>query len=95
MVLLLPVINGIFGLATIFSASELGQRMNDAFEEIDLSIDQFNWYLFPIGIQRLLPMIIANAQQTVSMECFGSIVCTRDVFKNVGIFINPVEEPLN
>lgn len=30
-------------------------------------------------------MIIANAQEPVELECFGSIKCSRDVFKNVGI----------
>lgn len=81
--LLNSTLNGIEGLVIVFIVSELGQRLNNAFEEIDLTIEQFDWYIFPIEIQRMLPMIIANAQQTVSLECFGSIACAREVFKNV------------
>ena len=83
MPLLLTILNGFIAFATVFIACELGQRMNNAFDGIDLTIDHFKWYLFPIEIKRVLPMIIVAAQQPVSLECFGSIICTRDVFKNV------------
>lgn len=62
-----------------------GQRLTDEFDEIKLTIDKFKWYLLPIEIKRMLPMIKANAQEPVPLECFGSIVCIREVFKNVGI----------
>lgn len=83
MILLLPVFNGIIGLGTAFISCELGQRMADAFNQINSSIDESDWYLFPIEIKRMLPMVIAIVQQPVLMECFGSIKCTREVFKNV------------
>lgn len=67
----------------VFIVCELGQRMTDAFEKIDISMDHLDWYLFPIEIQRQLPMIIVVAQQSVLLESFGSIGCTREVFKNV------------
>lgn len=77
--------NGIFGIALVFIACEIGQRLTDEFDEIKLTIDKFKWYLLPIEIKRMLPMIKANAQEPVPLECFGSIVCIREVFKNVGI----------
>lgn len=83
--ILLPVINGLVALALAFIACELGQRMNDAFDKIDIALERSKWYLFPIEIQRLLPMIHAITQQPVSLECFGSITCSRAVFKNVSI----------
>lgn len=83
MPLLLLILNGVFGLAAVFIASELGQRITDAFEKIDSTIEKFDWYLFPIEIKQMLPMIIAIAQQPATIACFGSINCTRDVFKNV------------
>lgn len=82
---MLPVINGFIALALVFIACELGQRMNDAFEGIGFTIEQFNWYLLPIGIKKMLPMIHLIGQQPVSLECFESITCTRYVFKDVGI----------
>lgn len=85
MVLLLPVINGMIGFVLVFVACELGQRINCAFDDVSHTIEQFDWYLFPIEIKRTLPVIIANAQQPVSLDCFESVKCTRDVFKNVGI----------
>lgn len=84
-VFLNATIDGILGLILVFIASELGQRMGDAFEEIDFTIGQFNWYLFPVKIKRMLPMIILDANQPVVLECFGSIACTREVFKNVSV----------
>lgn len=84
-VLLVPLVDGIIGVATVFISCELGQRMSDSFDKINFTIDQLDWYLFPIKIQRMLPMIIEIAQEPVELECFGSIACIREVFKNVGI----------
>lgn len=83
MPLLLLIFSGIFALTLVFIACELGQRLNNAFDRINLTIDRFNWYLFPNEVKCMLPMIIVLAQQPVSLECYGSIVCTRDVFKDV------------
>lgn len=77
------IFNGICGIVTVFIICELCQRMADGFVKIEITIEQFHWYLFPIEIQRMLPVIIAVAQQPVTLECFGSIACTRDVFKDV------------
>lgn len=86
MPVLLLFVMGIFALALVFIICELGQRMSDTFDEIDSTLDKSDWYLFPIEIKRMLPMIIANAQEPVSLECFGSIICSRNTFKNVTCF---------
>lgn len=83
MSVLVLVVCGFFGLTTVFIICELGQRMNNDFHEIHNTIDRLDWYLFPIKIQRMLPTIIANAQQPILLECFGSITCTRETFKKV------------
>ena len=85
MPLLVLILSGVIAFATVFIACEIGQRMSDAFDGIHFTIDQFEWYLFPIEIQRMLLTIIAVAQQPVPLECFGSTTCTRVVFKNVSI----------
>lgn len=77
--------NGILALSAVFIACELGHRMANAFEDIESTIDRSYWYLFPIEIKRMLPAIIANAQQEVELECFGGITYTREVFKKVSI----------
>lgn len=83
MPLLLLILTGFFSFVLVFIVCELGQSMCNAFDEINVTINQFEWYLFSTEIQRMLPMITANAQQPVLVECFGSIACTRDAFKNV------------
>lgn len=85
MPLLVLIINGFFAFNTVFIACELGQRLSDAFDKIDVNMNHFDWYLFPIEIKRMLPTIYSYAQQPVLLECFGSIVCSREVFKNVSI----------
>lgn len=81
--LLLTVFVACYGLGILFLACELSQRLVNAFTEIDRMIEQFDWYLFPLNIQRMLPIIIVVAQEPVNLECFGSISCNRAVFKKV------------
>ena len=57
--------------------------MSSEFEDINDLINRFDWHLLPLEIQRLLPIIMANAQQPVGFQCFGSFICNRDTFKTV------------
>lgn len=84
-VLINTVSNGTSGFSLAFIACELGQRMTDAFEKIDYGFDKLNWYLLPIELKRMLPNIMVNVQQPVELQCFGSIGCTREVFRKVSI----------
>lgn len=70
-----------FGNTFVFC--ELGQRTTNAFEDIDDIICQFDWYLFPIELKRMLPMFVNVAQQPVEIACFGSFKCSRETFKKV------------
>ena len=64
-------------------ASEIGQRLSNGFEGIDDKINQIDWYLLPMEIQRILPTIMINTQQPVFVNCFGSLACSRDTLKRV------------
>lgn len=70
-----------FGL--VFICCELGQRVSGSFTEINSAVDHLNWYLFPMTVQRIMPIIINNAQQPIEIECFGSVRCNRKSFKEV------------
>lgn len=70
-----------FGVA--FSFCELGQRISNAFDEIDDVIAQLKWYLCPDELKRILPIIIINSQDPVALEYFGSTSCSRETFKKV------------
>lgn len=85
MSLLLLILCGIFAFATVFITCEIGQRINDAFGELAYAIVQFDWYLLPMEIKRMLPVIIAIAHKPFSLKCFGCIICTREVFIKVSI----------
>lgn len=73
----------IYAFGVIFAASEMGQRLQQAFDECSDIIYQLDWYLFPAEIQRILPIIINFSQQPIIFECFGSMVCDRETFKYV------------
>lgn len=68
-----------------FAACELGQKFSNAFSDIDNSIGQLDWYLFPFEIQKMLPMIMSYAQQSLVVQFFGSLACSREQFKKVGL----------
>lgn len=75
-------------LILTFLPCELGERMSSVMFEINESIDQLDWFLFPHGIQKMLPIILLAVQQPVEIKCFGSIACSRDSFKNVRLALN-------
>lgn len=85
--MLLWVVTFVAGYAfgTVFFSCELGQRMYDAFRGIGDFICQCDWHLFPIEIKRMLPTSLAILQQPVALQCFGSISCNREVFKQVSL----------
>ena len=72
-----------FTAVVLLTACELGGRMSIRFNDINDLIDQFDWYLLPSEIQRMLPIIIANAHEEVGFPVFGSYLCNRDIFKKV------------
>lgn len=72
-----------YSFGIVFGLCEFGQRMTNAFEEIEDEIETFDWYFFPYELQRMLPMILMVTQQPVEIECFGSISSLREYFKKV------------
>lgn len=83
-VLLLESIFYWFSTTTLaFILSEFGQRICDAYDEINDAINQTEWYLLPIEMQRMLPIIMMNAQQSLELNFFGSFSCNREQFQRV------------
>lgn len=70
-----------FGL--IFVCSELCQIISSAFNRIDNKLTGLSWYLLPIELWKILPIVVVNTQEPISIGCFGSISCERITFKNV------------
>lgn len=82
-VLIVTTIKVIYAFAVIFVGCELGQRINIAFAECADKVVLFDWYLFPVKFQRMLPLIINFTQQPIDIKCFGSLACDRDTLKKV------------
>lgn len=74
---------GLWVTVVVFLACEIGQRFTNSLEDTGDVINELDLYDFPHEIQRMLPIIIKNAQKPVLIKCFGSIACTRDQFKKV------------
>lgn len=77
------MLQAIYAFGLVFVICEMGQRLNFAFAECSQMVDQFEWYLFPMAIQRMLPLILMFTQQPFEVVCFGSKASDRDTFKLV------------
>lgn len=84
-VILITMVEVFYGFGVMFVACELSQRVNLAFDECNDMITQFEWYLFPAEIQRMLPLTMKYTQQSVEINCFGSTACNRETFKYVSV----------
>lgn len=66
-----------------FIPCELSERISIAFFDVCDAVDELDFYLFPIGMQKMLPIVLLNSQAPIALRCFGSVFCGRDVFKKV------------
>lgn len=73
-----------FSAAFLFC--DVGQRLSNSFEQVIDTINEFDWYLFPTKVQRMLPTLMIVAQQPVEIIVIGSISSNRYTFENVRTF---------
>lgn len=86
-ILFVTMIEIVYAFGVMLIASEMGQRMNVEFDECSQMVDQFDWYLFPTKVQRMLPLILNFTQQPFVVRCFGSSACDRNTFKSASVTI--------
>lgn len=67
----------------VFITCEFSEMVTERFECFNDAIDQCDWYLFPHDIQRMFLIVLANTQQSIFLQSFGNIPCSRDSFKRV------------
>lgn len=82
----MTVLQAFYALCIVFIACELCERLTIAYAELEQKIEQFEWYAFPIKAQRLLPILMLNAQQPITLQCFGGISTNREAFKKVHLW---------
>lgn len=83
MVVMVLVMDLSYAFGFVYIVCELCQQASDGYEEMNDTIDQFDWPSYPIEIQRILPLVMSSAQQSAEFKVFGSITCRRVTFKNV------------
>lgn len=83
--LFLTIVDIFYSFGVVCLVCEIGQQISNAYDDIDDIINQLDWYLFPYQIQRMLPMVFINSQESVTLQCFGSISCDRDNSKKVSL----------
>lgn len=71
-----------WSVVEIFVFCETSERLTIEFDEIDF-YNEWDWYLFPNEVRRILPTIIINVQEPVALQGYGNITCTRETFKRV------------
>lgn len=74
-----------FAFVLIFC--ELGEMVSSEFDAFNGSVEQCKWYSFPIEMQRMVVIFMANAQQPSYIRAFGNISCTRETFKKVNLYV--------
>lgn len=62
---------------------EFFQRTTDHFKMVGDAFCSFDWYLLPIDMQRILIMVMANAQQPITIRGFANTSCVRVSVKSV------------
>lgn len=55
-----------------------GENVTMRFDRLDDNLYQCNWYLLPIGMQRMLITVMANTQRTAAIIGYGNFECTRE-----------------
>lgn len=75
------IIEAFYSVFNVFTCCELGERLTIAYDGLECEIEQFEWFAFPIEIQRILPIIMNSGQQTVTLQYFGSFCGDRETFK--------------
>lgn len=76
-----------WSFALIFLFCNFGEKISGQFTKLNDVIYQCNWYLCPLKIQQMFPMILTATQNVPTMTSFGNVVCSRESFKKVTFIV--------
>lgn len=62
---------------------ELGERLTDKFSLFGITIYQWNWNYFPVEVQKMLIIVLADLHEPVIVRGFANTLCARESFKKV------------
>lgn len=62
----------------------VGHETTTDYEDIFCTMcSNWEWFKFPLNIQKLLPMILSSAEKPVYLKGYIGVYCTRDFIKTV------------
>lgn len=65
---------------------EMGEKVTNQCKNHANELGHFEWYLFPMKLQRIHINVLAIANKPANITGFGTIVCTRQSMKMVITF---------
>ena len=65
---------------------EVGEKVTNVFCEFEYEIGQIKWYLFTNSNRQLLISIMCFCQKPITLDGFGSIKGSREVYKKVSFW---------
>lgn len=68
---------------------ELGEQLTAKFSLFNITMYQWNWYLYPADVQQMLVLVLADVQEPVIVRGFANTLCARDSFKKVMLKLKP------
>lgn len=87
-VVIIVLLTDVFwSFVAIYAVCEFGQKLTNAFDNIEYETGQLRWYFFPIQLHRILPIFMIVSQRPVDLRVIGSISSDRITFKNVSRII--------
>lgn len=69
----------------VLLACEIGEMIASQLNAFNDKLFRCDWYLLSVDMRRMYLTTLANAQQSTSLQAFGTISCTRESFKKVQI----------
>lgn len=79
-----PFFSMFWSFIFIWVYCEFGQQfVAEQFELFNDELGKGNWYLFPNKTQRMILILIANANAPTFVRGVGNIICARKAFKKV------------
>lgn len=72
-----------FSFAIIVISCNCGEFLVLRFDMVAEELYKSDWYLFPLEVQRMLIVVIAQTQQPTYIRSYGNITFTRQTLKMV------------
>lgn len=60
-----------------------GEMVTTAFGELNETVYELSWHLWPIKLQKHVPVILIKTQKPVTFKGLFTMDCSRDTFKKV------------